>query len=135
MSKPKAKGVKTPPPLKYSDVMIIPDFYQNIGNLRDDVTDDVTGQIHPATGIVQGLRSRDVPTYVVTRNDAKSIRDLACATRDAVAVVEWGVGNGLERKVVVSVGEGRESTSGVSGVLHGASRCVSQLIYVKCSQE
>ena len=69
----------------------------------------------------------------MTKNDGDRVRDLARASRQEVAVVAWGVSNGLERKVVVSVGQGRPMSDGrVSGVLHGASRCVSQLIYVMC---
>lgn len=120
--------------------MIIPDWYQNIEDLSDDYSDDDIASgpsrktTRQASGIVRGLRSRGVPVYVVRSQDTDRIRDLAHASRDAVAVVAWGVSNGLERKVVVSVGEGRQMSGGVSGVLHGASRCVSQLIYVRCPE-
>ena len=126
--------------------MIIPDWYQNIKDLSDgdgvgDGENDpastptpTAGGQAPASGLVRGLRSRGVPAYVVRSQDRSKIRDLARAARDAVAVVAWGVSNGLERKVVVSVGEGREMTEGVSGVLHGASRCISQLVYVRCPE-
>ena len=171
-------AVKTPPPLQYRDVMIIPDWYQNVDNLADsdddedddsdeDDDDDTAGPSteglrrpgpaerpeggqgvegqgvgraggrvaqRASSGLVRGLRSRGVPVRVVRSQDGARIRELArcCGPRDAVWVVAWGVGNGLERKVVVSVGEGRGTSDGVSGVLHGASRCLSQLVYVTC---
>ncbi|KAL8560829.1 hypothetical protein ACOMHN_032941 [Nucella lapillus] len=136
-----ATSVKTPSALRYSDVMIIPDYYQDIEDLRDDDDDDdntvnsPTGDARKASGIVRGLRAQGVPVYVVRKKDAGRIGELARAAREAVAVVGWGVSNGLERKVVVSVGQGRSMGDGrVSGVLHGASRCVSQLVYVKCPE-
>ncbi|XP_076457023.1 uncharacterized protein LOC143291184 [Babylonia areolata] len=130
-----ATSVKLPSALQYSDVIIIPDYYQDIDDLRDDqeARDHHMGKALKASGIVRGLRACRVPTYVVTKQDAATIQDLARASREAVAVVAWGVSNGLERKVVVSVGQGRSMVDGrMSGVLHGASRCVSQLVYIMC---
>lgn len=115
--------------------MVIPDWYQNVEDLHDEErlpSGEVTKE---ASGIVRGLRKVGLPVMVVTSGDQEAIQDVVRSLSDVVAVVGWGVVNGLERKVVVSVGEGREMSDGsVSGVLHGASRCTAQLIYVKCPE-
>lgn len=117
-------GVPLPAPLKFQDVFVIPDYYQ----------DPAQGIYRESSGLVRGLEERGVPVFVVHKQDSDAIRELARASRDAVSVLEWGVGNGLERKVVVSVGQGRKMGDKISGVLHGSSRCVSQLIYVECPE-
>ncbi|PVD31922.1 hypothetical protein C0Q70_07348 [Pomacea canaliculata] len=133
--KQRVATIKAPPALQYRDIMVIPDWYQNVEDLHDEErlpSGEVTKE---ASGIVRGLRKMGLPVMVVTSGDQEAIQDVVRSLSDVVAVVGWGVVNGLERKVVVSVGEGREMSDGsVSGVLHGASRCTAQLIYVKCPE-
>nr|KAG5701457.1 hypothetical protein BaRGS_000853 [Batillaria attramentaria] len=133
---PSVHGVNSPPALKFSDVIVVPDYYQDEHKTLDEVVDPTSGKpIQPASGIVRGLRAGGVPVKVVMSTDAKAIEELARASENCVSVVWWGVANGLERKVVVSVGEGKDTLNGVSGVLHGASRCTSQLVYVSCPEK
>nr|KAG5693621.1 hypothetical protein BaRGS_014641 [Batillaria attramentaria] len=136
---PSVHGVNSPPALKFSDVIVVPDYYQDEHKTLDEVVDPTSGKVSPSNQLpvsYAGCGQGGVPVKVVMSTDAKAIEELARASENCVSVVVWwGVANGLERKVVVSVGEGKDTLNGVSGVLHGASRCTSQLVYVSCPEK
>ena len=85
--------------------------------LCDDPGDDV--------GVVRGLRHEGIPLRVVTRRDSDdAIREVALAERNHVTVTDCQTVSGLERRVVVGVGE-----VGVNR-LYAMSRCTAQLVWV-----
>lgn len=112
-----------PPPLKYSDVLVLCD------SPRDD--QKVAGkETSPAIGLVRGLRQRQVPVFVVENCDDVKVRDLALGLRDEVAVTNWDVVRGLERKIVFVVAGYYVTAKEVFNRLQGASRCSAQLILI-----
>lgn len=84
-----------------------------------------------AIGLVQGLRSCDVPVCVVDNSHEEDVRDIALALNDEVVVTDWDVVRGLERKVVVVVTDYRPSiVNGMLYRLHAVSRCSAQLVWI-----
>lgn len=80
----------------------------------------------PCSGLVQGLRERDIPVRVLELfSPNNDIYDMALSTSDQVVVAHWRLVCGLERKVVVIAG----SWGGLDR-LFAASRCTSQLVWI-----
>ena len=79
-----------------------------------------------ADPLVRGLRQAAVPVAVVDRSTATAgdWEDLALARTDRVTVTDYDCVRGLERRVVVGVGEGRYDR------LQAMSRCTGLLVWV-----
>ena len=81
-------------------------------------------------GVVRALRARAVPVRVVkyTAPDA-DVRDVALAVRDEVVLTDYNVVTGLERRLVIGLGD----TGGGSDMwdrLYAMSRCTAQLVWI-----
>lgn len=72
--------------------------------------------------VLKGLRDAGFHVRVVTKDD--DIEDVATARSDVIWLARGDDVRGLERKVIVCLGEG------VSARLHHMSRCTSQLVIV-----
>ena len=97
-----------PSSLQYRDTLV----------LCDGPSDDV--------GVVRGLRQEKIPVKVVARrDDDDAIRDVALAESNCVTVTDCHTVSGLERRVVVGLGEVDVNR------LYAMSRCSAQLIWVR----
>ena len=146
--------------LQYRDVMVIT---EDDSGLYDDVKDDARQLNSPASGFVRGLRDAGMPvcvlegshrvggsgsdsgmTSVMTRGSSsgrvvdragweRRVADVAVSRTDRVTVSEWGCVQGLERRVVVCVGEWRWRKVRALDfyfALPAMTRCTTQLIIV-----
>lgn len=112
-------------PVQYRDVLVV------CNNPRDYQLDS-SGQVRsPASGLVRGLRERGFPVHVVERFESSSdIRIMALALENKVTVANWKTVQGLERKVVVIVGDIGDSLDRLLVV----SRCTSELVWIDSPQ-
>lgn len=107
--------------LQKKDVLVLCD------NPRDDETDD-SGHVTPATAVVRGLRSRGFPVLVVKEGSPEeSYRDVALAKSDVITVTHYSVVMGLERMVVVGMG----NLDRMGERTKGMSRCTAQLVWIQ----
>lgn len=105
--------------LRYSDVLVLCIYP------RDDEVDSSNNLTSTANGLVRGLRASHVPVRVVRRrSNDNAIRNTALCVSNEVTVTHWDNVRGLERKVVVIA----DYDNNWDDVLHGASRCSSQLV-------
>lgn len=117
-----------PPPLQYSDVIVL-------CNYPMDEHNDDSGQVMSAMGLVRGLRAHDVPVSVLQYNtDALAIHQMALVKSNSVIVTHWRNVRGLEKKVVFVT---NNDLGGIGSLheLHAASRCTSQLVWIDWSQK
>ena len=144
--------------LQYRDVMVI----AADGNLQDDVRDDAGRVTSPASGFVRALRDAGMPVCVLEASDRvggsgsdsgmtsdmtsgsdgvvdragweRRVADVAVSRTDRVTVSGCRCVQGLERRVVVCLGdwEGRRWVRGLDlyFTLPATSRCTTQLITV-----
>nr|KAG5693309.1 hypothetical protein BaRGS_008385 [Batillaria attramentaria] len=72
---------------------------------QDETRDEHGNVTSQASGLVRGLRARNVPVQVVRRLDPDDvIRDVALAISNRVTVADYTMVAGLERRLVVGIG-------------------------------
>lgn len=122
-----------PAPLSYRDVFMLTAWDE------DDLHDEDGGASHrlsikPASGVVKGLRKRQIPVRVVKYGDAEAVREVATFEGPDEVVAAWvGTVNGLERAVVVWIQThktGSETVDEDLGRLSAISRTTGKLVWV-----
>nr|KAG5711423.1 hypothetical protein BaRGS_025850 [Batillaria attramentaria] len=80
--------------------------------------------------MIVGLRSSGIPVRVVPAGaNEDDVRRLALAEKNEVVVTVYTVVSGLERRILVGVGDNKFGNNGLDR-LYSMSRCTSQLVWI-----
>lgn len=117
------------PALTYRDVFIL----THLVVLRDEIRDDSGVVTRPADGSITGLRQAGIPLRVLEEAEGHQTRavlkDLVTMSGpDVVTFTSSSTVWGLERKVVVVMGESKSDQAGIR--LSAMSRTTAQLVRV-----